>query len=122
MVSEFINPDGTPDEAMLLRVTAAVVDAVKPRRVILFGSGARGELKPNSDLDLMVVVPDSSQDTIEVTSAIYMALPGNRLPTDVLVVTPKEIEYNWSNPGCAIRPAVEEGRVLYDEEPRPNRH
>ena len=123
MDTELSNGDGTPEEAMLTRITTAIVDAVNPRQVILFGSGARGELRTDSDIDLMVVIPNDGQNNIDATSAIYVALPRNRLPTDILVVTPEQIEYNWNNPGCAIRPAIEEGRVLYDEDTKtgPNR-
>ena len=116
MESEFINRDGTPNEAMLARMTEAIVNAVEPRQVILFGSGARGELRAESDVDLLVVTNDNDENNIDTTSAIYTALPSRRLPTDILVVTPQQIEFNWNNPGCAIRPAVEEGRVLYDKE------
>ena len=116
MEPEFINRDGTPDEAMLARMTEAIVHAVKPRQIILFGSGARGELRAESDVDLLVVTNDDNQNNIDTTSAIYTALPSKRLPTDILVVTPQQITLNWNNPGCAIRPAVEEGRVLYDKD------
>ena len=115
MNTKFITRDGRPDESMLKRITHAIVNAVNPRRVILFGSGARGELTTKSDIDLMVVMRDESQNNVDATSAIYMALPSDRLPTDILVATPEEIEYNWENPGCAIRVAMEEGRLLYDE-------
>ena len=116
MEPEFINRDGTPNEAMLARMTEAIVNAVKPRQVILFGSGARGELRAESDVDLLVVTNDNNENNIDTTSAIYTALPNRRLPTDILVVTPQQVKFNWNNPGCAIRLAVEEGRVLYDKD------
>ena len=52
---EYINPDGTPDEAMVKRVIDAIVATVQPERIILFGSAARGEMHENSDLDFLVV-------------------------------------------------------------------
>ena len=50
-----INADGTPDEAMLERLRTAIVDAVEPERIILFGSAARGDMRAKSDLDVLVV-------------------------------------------------------------------
>ena len=86
------------------------------RQVVLFGSGARGKLRDESDVDLLVVTNDNNENNIDTTSAIYTALPSRRLPTDILVVTPQQIKFNWNNPGCAIRLAAEEGRVLYDKD------
>ena len=53
-----INPDGTPDEAMLRRITAAILEAVQPERAILFGSAALGEMTAKSDFDVLIIIKD----------------------------------------------------------------
>ena len=52
------SPALTPE--LLDDLVERIVEAVHPRRIILFGSGARGEMGPNSDLDLLVVMKDST--------------------------------------------------------------
>ena len=110
---EFINPDGTPDEDMLRRVTAAIVEAVNPRRVILFGSAARGEMNERSDLDILVIKDGRNSTT---AGEIYRTLPVDRRGTDLVVATTSEVERNRWKPYFVIEPAMREGRVLYDEE------
>ena len=46
-------PDGRPRPDLLERVTAALVEAVAPERNVLYGSGARGEMTPDGDIDLL---------------------------------------------------------------------
>ena len=43
------------DETLLGRMVTAIVDAADPEQVILFGSRARGDARPGSDVDLVVV-------------------------------------------------------------------
>jgi predicted nucleotidyltransferase len=50
----------SPDPAVLQELVRRVVDSVQPLRIILFGSAARGEMGPNSDLDALIVVTDQS--------------------------------------------------------------
>ena len=47
-----------PDTRLLEELVQRIVEAVHPLRIILFGSAARGEMGPNSDLDVLVVMPD----------------------------------------------------------------
>lgn len=67
-----INPDGTPDEGTLARLNSAIVEAVRPVRIILFGSAARGEMRAKSDLDVLVIVPDG-RNRRRVAGTIYRA-------------------------------------------------
>ena len=54
-----INPDGTPDEGTLARLNSAIVEAVQPVRIVLFGSAA-GEMRAKSDLDVLARRRDDS--------------------------------------------------------------
>ena len=101
-----------PTQDMLGEVVRRVVETADPLQIILFGSAARGAVGPNSDLDLLVVMPDGTHRR-RTQTAIYRALRGIGLPKDVVVVTERDIEQHGDNPSLLLKPALEEGRQLY---------
>ena len=107
-----INPDGTPDEQMLAEMTQAIVEAVSPERIILFGSAARGEMRAKSDLDVLVVKEGDHYRA--VSRRIYLGLPCKRRAVNLVVATNEDIERHRDAPYYVIGAAVREGRVLYD--------
>lgn len=90
-----------------------IVERFRPLKVILFGSYARGEADSDSDVDLLVVMPVSGSKR-RLAMEIDMALSARRLPLDLLVVTPEEFAAYKDVVGHILRPAVREGKVLYD--------
>ncbi len=93
-----------------------IVQTIHPHKVILFGSRARGEARPDSDIDLLVIA-DSDEPRHRRSRALYRVLRDILVPMDILVYTPAEIE-EWSQVRQAfITTAVREGKALY-EEPR----
>ena len=52
--------DGRPDKKILAEIVQRIVEAAQPDKIILSGSAARGEMGPNSDIDLMVIRAASS--------------------------------------------------------------
>ncbi|MGH7466991.1 MAG: nucleotidyltransferase domain-containing protein [Longimicrobiales bacterium] len=90
-----------------------IVHQFDPDQVILFGSYARGEADRDSDLDLLVVLPQVSSRR-DVRVAIRLALDDIGLPKDVLVYTPQEMERSRDLPGSVVRAALTEGIVLYE--------
>ncbi len=89
-----------------------IVKRFAPDKIILFGSHARGDAGPDSDVDLLVVMPVSGsirQKAVE----IGVALHDIRLPKDVIVTTPEEFEWRKDTMGTIEWPAWREGRVLY---------
>jgi predicted nucleotidyltransferase len=84
-----------------------------PDRIILFGSYARGTAGPDSDADLLVVMPVSGSRRLK-TVEMERALAGVGLPKDLVLVTPEELERDRRSPGTLVRPALEEGAVLYE--------
>ena len=90
-----------------------IVDRFRPERIILFGSHARGNAGPDSDVDLLVVLRDAAPKRAKAV-AIYELLAGSGLPKDVIVVSPEEVERYRDVPGTLIRSALREGRVLYE--------
>ena len=66
-------------------IVRRLVDAYRPDRVYLFGSAARGDAGPNSDYDLLVVVPDDAPADRQSCAKGYEALRGIGVPRDVVV-------------------------------------
>ncbi|HEY7294445.1 MAG TPA: nucleotidyltransferase domain-containing protein [Dehalococcoidia bacterium] len=90
-----------------------LVQMFAPDRIYLFGSRARGDARPDSDWDLMVILPESAEPKIRRAQRAHLALAGVRLPVDILVWTRKE--FDWQAQASASLPAtiLREGRVLY---------
>jgi predicted nucleotidyltransferase len=78
------------DIATLREVVRRIVEAAEPDQVILFGSAARGQLRPNSDFDLLVI-KSGVPETNELTSYLYAHLFDIRMPIDIIVTTPEEV-------------------------------
>ena len=79
------------DRAVLTEIVRRIVDVAQPEQVILFGSAARGRLRPDSDFDLLVV-KSGVPDTRDLTRRIYAHLYGIHMPVDVIVATPEDIQ------------------------------
>jgi predicted nucleotidyltransferase len=88
-----------------------IVETVQPQQVILFGSVARGDSAPDSDIDLLVV--KHCKQRREVAGRIYRALIGVGRAVDVVVVTPEDVERYRQSRSMVIAPALQEGRVVY---------
>lgn len=101
-----------PDAQLLKELVRRIVDAVHPLKIILFGSAARNEMGPNSDLDVLVVMPDGVHRR-ETAQFIRRHLMGFGFAKDILVVTESDIEKHRANPYLVIKPALDEGKELY---------
>jgi len=95
-----------------------IVGAVRPLQVIVFGSQARGDTHRWSDVDLLVVVADT-EDKKRVWDEIREALRGSDAPYDLVVSTAEEVRRRSDLVGTVLRPALREGRVLYDDAAAP---
>lgn len=89
-----------------------IVNTVHPRRVILFGSAARGDTNPQSDIDVLVVVEDGIHRR-KTAQQIYRALLGFGLPVDVVVATIGDLEQYKDSPSLVYHHALREGKELY---------
>ena len=102
---------------LLQEIVAATVDAVEPDRIILFGSRARGEAHPDSDVDLLVVERESFKEGRSrrgELQRIRRALWRFPLPIDVLVYSAAEIEDWRDSPNHIIGRCLREGVTLYE--------
>ncbi len=91
-----------------------VVAYFRPRRVILFGSAARGEARPDSDLDLLVVVDDDTPAEKVTLKAGCEARRGYHDPADVIPVREETFRRKSRIPGTLSRAATLEGIVVYE--------
>jgi predicted nucleotidyltransferase len=95
----------------LREIVRRVVEVAEPERIILFGSTARGEMGPNSDIDLLVVKANVHRR--QLAKRIYRHLIGVGHAVDVIVVTPEDIERYRDSHAFIIAPALREGKVVY---------
>lgn len=90
-----------------------IVEQFQPLKIILFGSHARGEATAHSDIDLLVVLP-ALEHPREMTVSILGALGDLPIAKDIVVTTPAEIAEYGDLVGRVLRPALREGRVIYE--------
>ncbi len=98
---------------MIPTITERIVRDFDPIRVILFGSHARGDADAYSDVDLLVVL-DRVENKRRAAMSIRGALGDLTTPTDIVVTTPEEIGRRGDLVGTILRPALREGKVLYE--------
>jgi predicted nucleotidyltransferase len=96
----------------LERMVKRLVKRFNPDQIILFGSHARGVARPESDIDLLVVLPVRGSKRAKQVE-MRLALHDIRVPKDIIVVTPEEVARQRHIVGTLIKPALQEGKVLY---------
>lgn len=94
---------------------ALLVQGFHPLRIAVFGSHARGEAGPDSDLDLLVVVPHLG-DKRETAMGMTKALRGLHAAIDIVPTDPDEIARRGETPGDVLRSALREGTVVYERD------
>ena len=101
-----------PDAKVIDQLIREIVDAVQPLRIVLFGSAARGSLGPDSDIDVLVVMPEGTHRR-KTAQQLYRDVIGLGVPFDVLVATPADLERHKDNVGLIYRTILLEGQVVY---------
>ena len=101
-----------PDPQVVNRLVQTVVASVRPLRIILFGSAARGEMGPDSDLDVLVVMPPGTHRR-KTAQRLYRQMGGLGVPFDIVVATSEDLELHRSNPGLIYQTILREGRQVY---------
>jgi len=94
-------------------VTRRIVEVARPQRIVLFGSAAKGIMTRDSDLDMLVIMRGPVHRR-HLAQKIQRNLHGVELPVDVVVVTEDDVQNSLNGGFSIIRPALEEGEVVYD--------
>jgi predicted nucleotidyltransferase len=93
-------------------LVSKIVDAVHPLEIVLFGSRARAEMSDDSDIDLMVVMPDGTHQR-EVSRFLYRQIADIDFPIDIIVATPAILQKHKDNIGLVYYYVLKEGKSLY---------
>jgi len=96
----------------VLNLVEQIVSLIRPIQIVLFGSLAREEGSPDSDIDLMVVVPDGSRRRA-IAQQLYRDIRNVRTAFDLVVATPSDLEKHRDNIGLIYRNILKEGKELY---------
>lgn len=97
---------------LITRMVKRIVKKFHPEKIILFGSQARGDAGPNSDVDLLIVLPvEGSKRAKRI--AIRLAVHDIKIAKDVLVTTPEDFDWRKEIVGTIEYPAAREGKVVY---------
>jgi len=100
-------------ESVISEMIDRLVREFDPLKIVLFGSHARGEASRDSDIDLLVVMPDDV-DRRKAPVSMLLALADLPVAKDVVVTTPAEIARRGDLIGTVLRPALREGRVVHE--------
>jgi predicted nucleotidyltransferase len=97
----------------LLEAVRRIVQVADPEKIIVFGSAARGQLGPESDVDFLVV-KDGDYHPRRLAAQIYRALADLEHDTDIVVVTSAQLERYQHSLCLVLSSATREGKVVYD--------
>jgi predicted nucleotidyltransferase len=103
----------TAGDPVLREVVRRLVEAYRPECIYLFGSVARGDAGPDSDYDIMVVVPDEAPREMQECDLAYRALRGLGIAKDILVWTRSEFEKRLHLKASLPSAILREGRLLH---------
>jgi predicted nucleotidyltransferase len=106
------NRHGLVCRPVISRLVERIAECFKPDRIILFGSYGYGEPKPESDVDLLVVMP--ARNEIDQALRIEQTVDPP-FSVDVVVRTPKNLQWRLEEGDWFLREIVERGKVLYEK-------
>jgi predicted nucleotidyltransferase len=89
-----------------------IVEAIHPLKIILFGSYAQDKANPESDIDVLVVMPEGVHCR-RTAQLLYRQIKGLGVPFGILVATPRVLEKHKDNIGLIYRTVLKEGREIY---------
>ena len=105
------------EEKTIQEMVRVIVKEIDPVRIILFGSRSRQDYRPDSDIDLLVVVRapfDENHNRRKEAVRLWRALAPFRVPKDILVFTQDEVD-QWSRSlNHIVAHATREGKTLYE--------
>ena len=102
-------------QRIISRLVTRLQRRYDPDRIILFGSAARGDMGPDSDIDLLII-KETDRRPLERMREVYAAAysPRGYLALDPLVLTPAELALRIQDGDPFVRDILREGRLLYE--------
>ncbi len=110
-MEQYASSKRTISEETFQEIVRRIVETVAPEKIILFGSTVRGEMGPDSDLDLLIV--KSNVHRRVTAQKIEESLIGITIPPDIIVATPEDIERHKDTIGLIYHLVLREGKVIY---------
>lgn len=93
-------------------IAGQIIEKYQPEKIILFGSAARGEFTPDSDVDLLIVKKDTPLYGIDRMRELRKMIR-RRVAADFLVYRPEEMEKRLRMGDPFLRAILAEGKILY---------
>lgn len=100
------------DEKRIADLSEKIIREFQPERIILFGSYAYGQPGPDSDVDLLVVLPFEGKGFRKSLEILDRISPD--FPVDLLARQPQDTARRYADGDPLIREAFDRGRVLYE--------
>jgi predicted nucleotidyltransferase len=100
------------DEQEIRSLSERIIKEFHPHRIILFGSYATGRPTPDSDVDLLVILPFEGKNLSKSLEILNSTNPS--FPIDLLARTPEDTERRYREGDPLIREALDRGKVLYE--------
>jgi len=103
-----------PDKNIIDKIIKLILQVIVPDKIILFGSQARGEARPDSDYDILVVLL-SNENELQVGKKIYRNMVNLNEPVgvDIIVKSPEGLERSKNLFVSVVKEALQEGIVVY---------
>jgi predicted nucleotidyltransferase len=92
-----------------------LVREASPERIVLFGSQARGDAGPESDVDFLVITRDSRENRFRAATRLRRCLSPLRMPVDIVVHDRETIDEWGEVPGTLVYTMLHEGRTVYEK-------
>jgi type III restriction enzyme len=108
-------PSVAAPESEISPIIQEVAHLTGAERIYLFGSRARGDFDPDSDLDLFIVVPDPVGNRRQRQNELRRSLAAHRPHVDPWLMGRQEFEETKDIVGGLAYPATHEGRLVYDK-------
>jgi predicted nucleotidyltransferase len=102
------------DQKLIEEIIGRILAVTQPERIILFGSAARGEMTPDSDIDLIVLKKAAPANSRKESIRLRQALRGLDRAFDIIVMTTDRFEESKGVIGGIAYPANKYGKVIYE--------
>ena len=114
LVSATTEPSWLVTPEKVNAVIRRLIEIAHPKKIILFGSYARGDITEDSDLDVLIVAGDEVKNTRKESVRLRSAIKEIEMPMDILVVRESTFQKLGDTPGLIYEEARRTGRLVYE--------